>query len=122
MGMKEAFQAAAIAAFNAAGNVKTSVTYHSLGTLGTYDPATGTSAETGGSDLSVSVLLTDFEAEEIDGKVILKTDQNLLIPVLSLSVTPKKDDTVVIDSVEWQVQDWKTDPAEALWEIQIRKP
>ncbi len=121
MGMKEAFQNAAVAAFSAAGNIKTSVTYHSTGT-NAYNTSTGAMTETGGQDLSVSVMFTNYEQEEIDGDVILTTDQKALIPTLNLSVTPKITDTIIAGSETWQVQGKKTDPAEAMWEIQLRKP
>ena len=49
------------------------------------------------------------------------TDQKLLVANLDISVTPKVGDYVTISSERWNVIDFITDPAEALFEIYVRK-
>jgi len=95
MGLKEAFKKAAVAAFNAAGNLKEDVTYRSK-TSGSaaYTPSTGTVADPY-TDYSVEMLFTEFEQTQIDGQVILPTDEMAMIPVDNLTPVPKLNDLIV---------------------------
>ena len=49
------------------------------------------------------------------------TDRKLLVANNDISVTPKVGDYVTISSDKWNVTWWQTDPAEALFEIFVRK-
>jgi len=124
MGLKLAIQKVVENSFQAFGDLPTSVTYTAKGNT-TYSPSAGTivSADT---DYDVAGILTSYESNEIDDKNILITDQKFLIPTRDLTPTPATDDTITIgqpgDTVVWQVVNKKTDPANAMWFIQIRKP
>jgi len=81
MGLQDAFKKAAIAAFTAADDLVTSVSYRSkTAASATYDPTTGavTSAYT---DYTVSMIFARYENKQIDGNTILTTDEKALIPV-----------------------------------------
>lgn len=52
---------------------------------------------------------------------ILAGDAKILILVNSLSVTPTKDDVIVLQGSRFSVVDIDADPANAVWTIQGRK-
>lgn len=70
----------------------------------------------------VDGILQNYNQAEYDNNTILFTDQRLMIPNNDISVTPKETDYILIDSVEWKLQRIKIDPAEAMWDLQLRKP
>jgi hypothetical protein len=121
MGLKSVFQNAAKTIFTAFDDIPISVTYVSKGDS-TYNVATGVAVPSSETEYTVDGILEDYTAVEIDDITILSTDQKFLIPQLNLSPTPREQDEIVIDSITWQVIDIETDPAEALWIMQIRKP
>ena len=121
MGLKETFQNAAQTCVSAFGNVAESgVAYHSLGTF-SYVAATGVSTESGSVDTTIKVIYDEIKSEEIQDRDIKMTDRKLLVANNDISVTPKVGDYVTIDSVRYNVVDWLTDPAEALFEIFVRR-
>jgi hypothetical protein len=121
MGLKSTIQQTVLGAMNALDDIPTEVVYHSTGAI-TYDPATRTPSETGGSDYTIEkAILVGYKSSEIDGVKILKTDQQLLIPGLSLTVTPKENDYVTVDGIKWDIEDFSIDPADAMWIFQVRK-
>jgi len=123
MGLKEAFQNAAVAAFNAAGNIKTSVTYRSKTNINpSFEPSTGTITDSYTDYTDVEFIFLKYEVKEIDGKSILRNDRKAIIPVTNLTPTPKRDDIILLSSIPWNVVEFNTDPADALWEFQLRKP
>jgi len=119
MGLKEAFQKAAAAAFNAAGNVKIAITYSSVPNP-TYVPATGvvTEAET---DYSVNAIREEYKSKEIDNVNIKPKDIKFLILYEDLTIILSTKDYVTIGATRWNVVDWEIDPADALWTIQVRQ-
>ena len=123
MGLKNAFQKAAIAAFNAAGDIKTSITYRSkTNSNPSFNPSTGVITDPYTDYTDIKFIFLKYESREIDGKSILKNDMKGIIPVLNLTPTPKRDDQIILNSVLWNVIAYEKDPADALWEIQFRKP
>jgi len=120
MGLKEAFKAAVQTAFNAAGNVKISITYTS-NPPPVYDPSTGVATPNTTDYSLTNVIREDYEAMEIDGLAIQENDAKLLIPVDDLTPNPKIDDYVTMDSQQWNVVNKYKDPADALWTLQIRQ-
>lgn len=121
MGLKSTFQNAAQSIISAFGDVSyTNLAYHSLGTFG-YDPATGGNTESGGSDVTITAIPDAVSSRDVQDRDILMTDQKLLVANKDISVTPKVGDYTTIDGNRWNVLDWITDPAEALYEIFIRK-
>lgn len=121
MGLKSTIQQATLGAMDALDDIPKEAVYHSTGTIA-YDPATRASSETGGSDHTIEkAILVGYKSSEIDGVKILKTDQQLLVPGLSLTVTPKENDYATIDGIKWDIKDCSIDPAGAMWIFQVRK-
>lgn len=122
MGLKETFQNAAEAIITGFGNVaNTSLAYHSLGTYA-YNATTGGQTESGGTDITIIAIYDEIESEELQDRPIKMTDRKLLVANNDISVTPKVSDYVTISSVNWNVIDLATDPAEALYTLFVRKP
>lgn len=121
MGLQSVFKSLAQAAFVAVGDIPVSVTYTHVTGNPTYTPATGTVTDST-TDYTVSVVFNQYKAADVDGANILSTDQQALIPVENLGCTPSNHDYMTVDGERWNVVDKETDPAEALWILQIRKP
>ena len=119
MGLKSNIQSATLGAFASLSDLLTSVTYRHI-TPGAYNPATGTQTPTVTTQ-SVSVLLVDYVAREIDGQVIQPGDQKVLCPQSYLSPAPALLDEIVIGSDTWAVVRVANDPANAMWELQVRR-
>jgi hypothetical protein len=119
MGLKEAFQKAAIAAFNAAGNVKKSAVYTSNPNP-TYTPSTGYVTEIP-TNYSVTAIREDFKFNDIDGDKVKPEDTKWLILYSELEIALKENDYVTIDSIRWNVVSWQLDPADAVWTIHVRQ-
>jgi hypothetical protein len=120
MGLKETFQNAAEVIVNGFGNVANSLSYHSLGTF-SYAPTTGALTESGDSDVTITAIYDEIKSEEIQDRNIKMTDRKLLVANNDISVTPKVNDYVTIDGVQYNVVDFISDPAEALYEIYVRR-
>ena len=121
MGLKSTFQSAAqtvISSFDDVGY--SSVAYHSLGTF-SYNTTTGVNTESGDTDTTIKGIYDEIKSEEIQGRDILATDRKLLVANLDISVTPKVGDYLTIDSEEWNVIDFETDPAFALYTLFLRR-
>lgn len=121
-GLQEAFQAAAAAAFSAAGNVKETVTLRKKTDASpVYDPVTDIITDPH-TDYSVSAIPSGYDSNEVDGVVILDTDEKLKILVSALAVSPAKGDLIFRSSVRWEIIGIHKDPADAVWTLQIRRP
>lgn len=86
------------------------------------DEVKGDTVVIAGPYYKVNAVQYGYNANEVDGQKILLTDQRLLISADDLVITPKPMDIVIIGGVTWNIIDKKTDPAEALWDLQIRRP
>jgi hypothetical protein len=122
MGLQETFKAAAQTAVAAFGNVGKSVTYTSVSGNAVYDPTTGTSVQPTTDYPAIIVIFDSFEAQQINQTTVRSFDQKAMIPVENLSVTPGLDDYLTVNGVRWNVVNSETDPADALWILQVRKP
>ena len=121
MGLQTTFQNAADVIIDAFDDIAhTGIAYHSLGTF-SYNATTGVNTETGDSDVTIKVIYDEIKSEEIQDRDILMTDRKLLVANNDISVTPKVGDYVTIDSERHNVVWHETDPAEALFEIYVRK-
>jgi len=121
MGLKSTIQQVTASIMDALDDIPVEVVYHSTGTID-YDPSIGQHVETGGSDHTIEkALLVGYSSREIDGVKILKTDQQLLVPGMDLTVTPKESDYATVDGVKWDIKDISIDPAGAMWIFQARK-
>lgn len=129
MGMKGAFKAAARAAFAAAGDIVTTVTYIS-NNGSSYDTSTGSVTPSTTSYTGIDAIPDSYSTREITNqpdisrsgnRAILPDDKKLYILVDDLTPTPKENDTVILSSENWTVIGKYKDPADALWQLQIRK-
>lgn len=122
MGLKEIFQNAAVTAVTAFGNIGVSTNYASYASA-TYNASAGTNVAAYTSVAGVTIIFTHFELKEVDGVNIHAEDKKALLPAkgVASTITPKAQDRIYEAGVMWQVVKVKTDPAEALWELQVRK-
>lgn len=121
MGLADVFKDAAEAIIEAFDDIPQTITYVQKG-ASSYTPATGvtTSSDT---EYTTTAIFDEFEQREIDNNVVRATDKLVYIAANDLEVTPLVDDEITdANSVTWQIVNVKTDPADALWVLQIRKP
>ncbi len=84
----------------------------------TYDPTTGGQTVTSSSS-TVKGLLLRFRNSEVDGTLILKEDQRLLIPYSSLVIDTS--DTITISGASYRIINARGDITNSYWDLQIRK-
>lgn len=133
MGLREALQKATVAAFNGLGDIPESVTFRSMASgAPAYDPAIGSVTETY-TDYTVLMVFTRVKQHEIsvsanteasktgDKIEVRASDTWALIPKRNLTPTPKMIDVIIKNGETWKLADVRTDPAEALWKLLIRK-
>ncbi len=125
MGIQEVFKNAAKTIFTAFGDVPRSCTYVSTGTkeLNTHTGIVVTKTSDPDVSYGVDIIFTKYTKAEIDGVHILYSHVKALIPFENLTPTPKKNDTIAEDvsGEQWGVIDWKKDPADALWILQLEQ-
>jgi len=119
MGIKTVLQNIMPKIITVLGDLAFTGTYHSTGTL-VYNPATGTKTETGGSNITITGVMSDYNQDEVDHQAVKITDKKFLIPSATLGVEPKMTDTITISSITYNVISKRVDPAEAMWVIQGR--
>ena len=122
MGLRAVFKSGAQSALTAFGDVAVDSRYVSVTSNPIYDPGGSGSVTKATAGESISIIFDEYESSEIDGSKIIRSDQKALIPVDNLSYKPGIDDYITVSGVRWNVVNKETDPAEALWIIQIRKP
>tara|TARA_R110000751_G_scaffold10671_6_gene38660 strand:- start:178 stop:546 length:369 start_codon:yes stop_codon:yes gene_type:complete len=121
MGLRETFRKAAQTGIAAAGDVAVSTNYESLAST-TYNASSGVNAVTFATVGGVSVIFDVFELKQSDGTPVVSEDRKALIAAKDIStVTPDADDRIVVAGVAWRVVSASIDPADALWEIRVRK-
>jgi len=124
MGLKEQFKSAARDIITAFGDVGVSTNYEAVSSASTnsYNASSGVAAAVYSTVAGVTVIFDVFELAKIDGKIIRTQDKKALVPAKSIStVTPSAEDRIVVAGVPWLVVNVRADPAEALWELQVRK-
>jgi len=120
MGLKSIFQNAASTVITAFGDVADTFVYHSLGTF-SYSPTTGANTESGDSDVSIKAISDEIQSDEIQGRDVKMTDRKLLVANNDISVTPKVGDYVTIAGSRFNLIDYETDPATALYTMFVRR-
>ncbi len=123
MGLAETFRKAALQAVAAFGDVAVSATYAAFSSA-TYNASAGTPVTVFSSTAGVSVIFEEFRIDQVDGAAVRPEDKKALVPAKNISgVTPSVNDQLIVTgSVAWSVVRVTTDPAEALWTLQIRRP
>ena len=123
MGIEDVFQKAAVTAANVFDGVFKPITYQALGSS-SYNASTGAVAA---STVSETTKMMDdkYTKYEIDNEKIKPADIKGIIPQLNLSVIPNVDDQIkrleANASVVYDVLAVGTDPANVMWELQLRK-
>jgi hypothetical protein len=121
MGLKEVFQGVGQTIFAAFGNIKkTELTY--VVKNDSYVPGSGvTESDT---EYTIDGYLIEYESEEIDGASVLSTDRRFLMLVQDYPlIIPKMGDELVDDdSQRWRVEKKYKDPADTIWDLQLRLP
>lgn len=125
MGLKEAFQSVARTAIKSFGNVREEVTYRSWSST-TFD-TNDLKVTRGMTEKKVSGIWLDFTTDEIDNVNVLAQDRIFLVARKDLteqfgsSFEPHHNDQIQRSSDErWEVVRIERDPAEALYELQVR--
>ena len=119
MSLKTTFQKAAQTAGAAFSGVFSSASYNVVGSA-VYDVSTGT-VSAGSSTVVISILFTDYSTAERANSNIEPTDMKGVIPRLDLPVAPSTRDTITKEGQSFQIVDYRTYPAEALWVLQLRR-
>lgn len=100
------------------GDIKKSATYNRIN-IGTYDPATGTQSKT-----TTSTTLEGFwykdDAKELDGDKIVRRNLRFLIKTEDISFRPSQNDSITIDSIDFEIIHVLPDPTESLWTLYLR--
>ncbi len=124
MGLKETFQAAAKTAVTAFGNVGVSTVYHSIVSATSYNTSSGVNAVSISSVAGVTVIFDEFTLAEQDNSQVESEDKKAFIPAKGpiSTITPRVQDRIIdSDGITWNVVSATTDPAGALWTLQVRK-
>lgn len=121
--MASPFLKAAQAALKAAGSVGATKTATLRRTRdGTYNPGAGTTSGETTKDYTWSVVLSDYADALVDGSTIVSGDRRALGAAADLDVEPDPEtDTLLIDSTTYTVVRVKRDPADATYELQVRR-
>lgn len=120
MGLKEVFQGVGDTIFAAFGNVQRDDLIYTV-TNDDYTPGSGVVEDD--TDHTISGYLLEYNTEEVDGEAVLKTDRRLLMKVQAYPlITPKTGDEVTFDGETWRVKSRYKDPADVIWDIQLRLP
>ena len=82
-----------------------------------------TGATTAGASDTVDVVREDYQSNEIDGTLVKKGDYKLLAEFDSfVNLDPRSSGiTATVDGVAVRLMDAKTDAADAVWTLQMRK-
>lgn len=123
MGLRETVQKAALAGFNAIGNIAIETRYNSYVTAA-YNVSAGSNTRSV-KQFSVFMIMTEYTSKEVDGVRIVEGDRKALFVQSKLPVKPStKDQIQVRDNGQWTKYDvvhFSADPVDAIWELQVRQ-
>lgn len=88
--------------------------------LPTYDPMTGDVVAPPAALYEVSVLVSQYRQEDIDGVRVLASDRRLCVRQAELPVAPSVRDRVDVGGTLWQVLQLAQDAAGLTWQCQGR--
>lgn len=122
MGLRETIQNAIQSGMNAMGNIQESVTYTAVSETA-YNTATGAMTVTKQTYTAVKAVFDQYSRKEMDGDAIRPEDQKVLIAKKNLTPIPGLNDTITrADATVWSVISVQTDPVNAHWQLQVRRP
>jgi hypothetical protein len=111
---------------NLLGTFGRSATLKRPGTAGTYNASTGTySGGAAATEVSCSVVFSDFNVTQIDGTMVKLGDRKALVSRVALGAEPVPGkDTLVVDGATWEivrVVGYSSGEQEAAFEMQVRR-
>ena len=119
MSLAAAFKAAALAAFEAAGDVRVSATLKTIGSP-SYNPDTGTMSGATTSSYPIKAVMVDLSSEDKMGEHVDGTASAYLVLGSEIDgITPVPGDILTLGSSDCVILDVVTDPVKAVWEIGI---
>lgn len=126
MGLKTTLQNLASTVISSLGDVPVSGTYRVIGDA-TYNTATGQVTANETEYTGVKMVYDDSSQLTLGNMDIpnipINTNERLIyIAQVDLTPTPKVKDEVDLESVTYEIIDVKTDPANALWILKVKKP
>lgn len=94
-------------------------------TVSSYDPATGTETTTNTDYSTKTAPPENYRLDQIDGTLVKRGDQRLLVAAQGLSIEPSaQTDSVIMDATTWAVVAveaiWSGEQV-AGWYIQVRR-
>lgn len=120
MGLSSTVQNAVYNAINTTvGDLAQTVTFSKLSSP-SYNVSTGAATATTTSH-SVKVVVQPFTEEELTSTDNISTeDLRVLLPKKELTFTPDIDDVITFNNLTYKIISVRLDPAEALFDIQMR--
>ena len=87
----------------------------------TYDPVTGTVANTAPT-VKFKAAFTRFGETEVDSQVVVTTDSKMLVAAADMQgIEPSHNDTLVSKGIKWKVLRTLGVPTNGFWRIQVRR-
>lgn len=122
MGLRSVLANAALTTVRATGDIAVSANYEAFASA-SYNASTDTQTATY-TTTAVTVIFTNFSIREIDGQMVKPEDKKALLPSTSLASAPTANDRITTDASAnvWQVVGIRSDPADALYTLQVRRP
>lgn len=121
MGLRNVAQKAAQSGIKAIGDLAVDAKYRSFDSS-TMNATTGKPVLRYHDYEDIKVTFANIHQRLVDGEHIRPEDRRVLIAKLDLSPTPKVRDVIErnSDRSTFEVKNVNTDPAEALWDLQVR--
>lgn len=124
MGLRDAFQTVPVTIRKAFGDVPVEIDYAAFATA-VYDPVAGSTVRSETVTSAVRAFFTDYSVRDTLSDTIQPNDRRVQIAAKDiLGVTPTPNDrlTRLSTGEVFEVVAVRTDPAEALWDLQVRQP
>ena len=119
MGLQTTFQGLAVTAYSVFSDLSVAAILSRESQSG-YDVAVG-AVETKSSAYTINVIKELYNNKEIDGTRIKLTDLKISFPANSLEIVPASTDSITIGDKKYSIISITTDPATAVWTMQIRE-
>ncbi len=125
MGLKTTIQNAASSAKKATLDLWVSIDYQFYN-IPAYDVLTGVVTNTK-KTTTLRVLVNSYNSKQVNGNAVKKTDLMVIINQselidneTGLALAPDTNDIVTYSGKDWNIIDIQQDPANVLWELQLR--
>jgi hypothetical protein len=120
MGLQKTVQDGVEIAFNAIGDLaKPGVYKHRKGAI-VRDIENGTSAPEEVSYPLKKIALVRFKAKEAEKIGAMATDMKMLFPARHLPIEAEASDVITVRGRTWEIISVMGDPADSIWQLQVR--